>query len=287
MDTYFVYLLALTNNLITITISFLETQSTQVSRYGGVSFDKSVRFSINLTPCSIRSAARMESTGQSGRIHISAETAEELRMGGKGSWIGQREDKVIAKGKGEMQTFWLVEQKKPVASVHSDSSKPTDHTTADDASDSNPDPLLGSSHVRRGISPEANNGSTAKKTLPPKLQRLVKWNADVLVRLLKQIVARRNSIQSLIKAPNVHPRQQTASCSRSGPANGTVIDEVVEVVHLPRFDGRAARNQQDPKTVELEKEVVDQLHNYVTVIASLYRADVPFHNVSIIISISS
>lgn len=92
----------------------------------------------------------------------------------------------------------------------------------------------------------------------------IRWNADVLVRLLKQIVARRNAKaqQSLLKAPRMMAQNSTCSGDGSGP--GTPIDEVKEIIHLPKFDGRAVRNQQDPKTVELDKGVCDQLHNYGT-----------------------
>lgn len=41
------------------------------------------------------------------RIHLSAETAQLLMTAGKGHWVQPREDKVHAKGKGEMSTFWL------------------------------------------------------------------------------------------------------------------------------------------------------------------------------------
>ena len=55
--------------------------------------------------CSQLSASRMESNGMKGRIHCSQETADELIMAGKTSWIKTREDRIIAKGKGEMQTY--------------------------------------------------------------------------------------------------------------------------------------------------------------------------------------
>jgi DNA-binding NarL/FixJ family response regulator len=43
----------------------------------------------------------MESTGIKDRIQISQETADELIAAGKVHWLTPREDKVIAKGKGE------------------------------------------------------------------------------------------------------------------------------------------------------------------------------------------
>ena len=40
-----------------------------------------------------------------GRIHCSQETADQLIMAGKTSWLKTREDRITAKGKGEMQTY--------------------------------------------------------------------------------------------------------------------------------------------------------------------------------------
>ena len=49
----------------------------------------------------------MESNGLRGRIHVSEATAEELRAKQKEHWLVEREDKIVAKGKGEMQTYWV------------------------------------------------------------------------------------------------------------------------------------------------------------------------------------
>ena len=48
----------------------------------------------------------MESTGLRNKIHISQETADLLREAGKGHWIEERKDIVVAKGKGALQTYW-------------------------------------------------------------------------------------------------------------------------------------------------------------------------------------
>ena len=49
----------------------------------------------------------MESTGIPTRIQISQQTADLLIGAGKESWIVPREGTVFAKGKGNMQTYWL------------------------------------------------------------------------------------------------------------------------------------------------------------------------------------
>ena len=50
----------------------------------------------------------MESNGIPGRIHVSQQVAEELEKHGHGRWVQAREDKIHAKGKGEMQTYFVV-----------------------------------------------------------------------------------------------------------------------------------------------------------------------------------
>ena len=56
---------------------------------------------------SVNTAARMESNGQGGRIHVSATTARLLMAAGKQHWLIKREDSVQAKGKGYMETYWV------------------------------------------------------------------------------------------------------------------------------------------------------------------------------------
>jgi hypothetical protein len=51
--------------------------------------------------------ARMESSGQNGRIHVSKEFANLLQKAGKSNWLEERQDKVQAKGKGQLNTYWL------------------------------------------------------------------------------------------------------------------------------------------------------------------------------------
>jgi class 3 adenylate cyclase len=55
----------------------------------------------------MNTASRMESTGLPSTIQVSQETADLLITAGKKSWLTQREDAVIAKGKGELVTFFV------------------------------------------------------------------------------------------------------------------------------------------------------------------------------------
>jgi len=55
----------------------------------------------------MNTASRMESNGIGGRIHVSQQTADELIAKGRVNWLVPREDKIIAKGKGEMHTYWV------------------------------------------------------------------------------------------------------------------------------------------------------------------------------------
>lgn len=62
----------------------------------------------------VNTAARMESNGLPGRIHMSEQTATKLKDAGKSDWVTQREDKIVAKGKGELISFWLCTEIDPV-----------------------------------------------------------------------------------------------------------------------------------------------------------------------------
>lgn len=50
----------------------------------------------------------MESTGQKGRIQVSQATADILTAAGKGHWLTKREELVEAKGKGSLQTYFVM-----------------------------------------------------------------------------------------------------------------------------------------------------------------------------------
>jgi len=51
----------------------------------------------------------------------------------------------------------------------------------------------------------------------------------------------------------------------------SIINEVQEIITLPRFSQKEAEQMPDPNSLELGEDVVNQLHDYVSTVASLYR----------------
>eukprot|EP00522_Entomoneis_paludosa_P000310 CAMPEP_0172474274 /NCGR_PEP_ID=MMETSP1065-20121228/69275_1 /TAXON_ID=265537 /ORGANISM="Amphiprora paludosa, Strain CCMP125" /LENGTH=1243 /DNA_ID=CAMNT_0013232453 /DNA_START=67 /DNA_END=3798 /DNA_ORIENTATION=- len=185
----------------------------------------------------MNTASRMESTGEKGMIQMSQETADYLTVAGKGSWIFPRDEKVVAKGKGRLQTYWLA------------SEGPEHHRTSSTVEEQSVEIVA------------------AQPLQLDKSERLVKWNGDLLLKLLKEIEASRD--------PSVTQRTEESNYESGGieTRQGTVLDEVQEIVHLPNFASKTNRNA---NTIQLAPEVEDQLLSYIGAVAMLYQ-DNPFH----------
>jgi len=200
-------------------------------------------------------ASRMESNGSPSAIHISDETANLLIKAGKAAWIKLREDKIVAKGKGELTTWW-------VNVFSGGGSKSSDM----DCSGSQ---LSGGSNYHANPEDVKENVET-KLLLNSKTKRLIEWNVEVLLRLLRQIEAGRRTSEcqnSLSSRPDE---------SILKPAAGkTVLDEVQEVIEIPKQT--AQRLVADPDEINLDPAVTAQLHDYVENVALMYQ-DNSFHN---------
>jgi Adenylate and Guanylate cyclase catalytic domain len=193
-------------------------------------------------------AARMESNGKRDCIHMSPETTNLLREAGKSAWCEPREDKINAKGKGEMQTYWLA--------VFANDHASTSHYSSNQS-------------AGRGSLDELEcmpEEKQLKRIERSKISRLVGWNTETLLKLLKEIVARRNcTLRNFFmkRSPNEEIYKHIEG--------KMVVDEIKEIITLPKFDRITAMNQQDISTIELDQEVVDQLQDYITAVASLYN----------------
>jgi class 3 adenylate cyclase len=206
----------------------------------------------------MNTTARIESTGEPGRIHISQETADLIIKGGKQAWVQRRAQLVTAKGKGTMQTYWLTLIEEGKGTNHSSDGRSEksiqDYTEINDCINDN------------GI----ESGSKSR-TL-----RLIHWNVEQLLFLLKQVVVHRIAVTAAHSNFSMDALESKVNVS-SYQTNALPLDEVQEIITLPEFDRSASRNRQDPDTVEISPVVMEQLKMYVTWIASMYRAN-PFHN---------
>jgi class 3 adenylate cyclase len=107
-----------------------------------------------------------------------------------------------------------------------------------------------------------------KKQDPDK--HLIEWNVDLFKRMLRQILAHR-------LAEGIETKESMLSMATTIKDGSTVRDELLKIIDFPLFDKQASKLKVDPDTIELSKAVQDQLRDYVSFIASMYR-DNPFHN---------
>lgn len=212
-------------------------------------------------------AEEMERTSAKNKIHVSEATAELLRQAGKIRWLHPRESKIFLKGKGDVQTYYI--SPKDGRSTNGSSSN-TDETEREDHlhSEDEMNALRRQNNALLGVLGTQGQRTQVVK-LPPKIQRLVDWNANVLLRLLKKIEGYRQATSAIKE--HVRDRQHFA-----GP-DATVLDEVQEVVKLPKPSTSNQLINVDLDEVELSPEVVRQLHLLVVKIASMYHNNA-FHN---------
>lgn len=228
----------------------------------------------------VNTASRMESTGVKGRIQISQETADLLVGHGKAHWLKPREDLIVAKGKGEMRTYWLDPHKNkrgsdapmtptatPNASRHSiihdlgspmkDSLRPPIDTASPRRTIEVPKTLV--SGVKEEKVTEVSSG---------KYKRLIDWNTDVLMGYVQDILtktpsSRRSRAEKMVDHAN------------ENPDIAPPFESVAELILLPPFDPYSGSN--DIKSEEILGDLRSSVRDYVATIASMYN-NVPFHN---------
>ena len=205
----------------------------------------------------VNTTARIETTGAKNKIHVSEDTAKILQNAGKGHWLVQRETRVHAKGKGELQTYWLDMKSGPGSTATSISGGGS---------------LNGSEGMDLvKVKPASNKDAETVKN-EEKLARLVSWTTEMLANSLKGVVARRN-------AANKQRDPESVLDMLENKFIGTqeAINEVKEVIDLPQFDAEAAEKTVSASQIELDEQVMVQLHDYVRTIAALYHGNA-FHN---------
>jgi hypothetical protein len=218
---------------------------------GGVLRGERARF--QLFGDTVNTTARIEETGEGGRIHLSKDTAELVMKAGKTHWLQKRANTVSAKGKGEMEAYWLLSKNDDGGSVVSGR-----HAT--------PDIGIFSASMYLPVSRTSNS----LDDIDPRTLRLFDWIVECLATLLRKAVARRNAVELIAEQsrPDIMP----------GMVDGkTFLEEVKEIVVLPEFDSKAHRQERDSESIVLPQAAVEQLRAYVARIGTMYRNN-PFHN---------
>lgn len=183
-------------------------------------------------------AGLIHKSSENNRIHVSEATANLLIQAGKKDWVEQRVDKIHTLEKGELQTFWLNRLRRKGNHDTESRSMAEANTSGDDDEEF------------CGLDSE---------------HRWIEWNTEVLRILLTKIVRRRRDERTgsgEIKVVTVDS------------IDGMPLDEVQEIIELPEFDKDAARREREREDREVPKEVVDQLRDYVTQVASMYEDNV-------------
>lgn len=191
----------------------------------------------------VNTAASMESTCMKGRIQVSEASAELLKQARKDHWLVPREDKVSAKGKGLLSTYWLV--------LKNDVYNGSVASSVEDIADLRP------AHV------DLSNRHNLKEA------RLVDWVADILLEHIKKM--------RMVHERVLHEGDCKEELYYKTPPGKICLDEVQEAIHMPKFDARVMDAALDSSLVEVPTNIVESLQEYVALIAKSYR-DNPFHN---------
>ena len=199
----------------------------------------------------VNTAACVETTGMANRIHMTEQTANLLIAAGKSLWVTKRDDPVHAKGKGELKTYWLQYSAKSRGS----------NVSASDESDI-AETQWGSSSI----------SAAECCDLSKHVQRLVDWNVEQLLRILKQVVAARGHRTT---KSHKRPKFGAQTATRLLEGSTTVLDEFTEIITLPKFDSK--QNTVNPDSIDLEPAVEQQMYKFVSFIARSYHNN-PFHN---------
>lgn len=126
--------------------------------------------------------------------------------------------------------------------------------------------------------------------------RLIDWTVDLLFTQLQKLVTARNTHGSWPRTQRKNSMGSERRSERRGSRNqsstglleeelaaskggGAILEEFSDVIEMPRFDPKTSRKMSlnDENLVYVDIIVKNQLKEYVTRIASMYR-DVPFHN---------
>jgi Adenylate and Guanylate cyclase catalytic domain len=192
----------------------------------------------------MNTASRMESTGIANRIQVSQQTADLLIAAGKEHWLTKRDDLVEAKGKGDLQTYFV--------SVNRDN-------RSDDMSGV-------SGHTGDSFESGVKSVDMQQVVLNvEKRNRSAEWAVELLSRLLKEMTVQRRVARAKVDKDHVIQALE----AQKNAYGHNVLDEVVEIITMGnakiQVTGDAIKNER------LSQKVLDELREFVCTIASLYN----------------
>jgi len=207
----------------------------------------------------IRSTQRPTWKQQGGnRIHISSDTADLLMAAGKGHRLRMRHDKVAAKGKGELTTYWLdLRGESGQSTMSGTSSESYDGATHIEHSPADKGKIMSAIQ-----STEDHHDAMPHKIMNDKINRLIDWN-----------IARREAAGVRAESASRMEELEQEKMYR----DTTVLDEVIDIITLPQFDPSVAHRQKSADRIELGEKVMTQLRDFVQTIAAMYNEN-SFHN---------
>ena len=105
--------------------------------------------------------------------------------------------------------------------------------------------------------------------------RLIEWNCALLMRLLQQVVTRRQTTIANESTPPVPQTEEITALRQQVKENRDMVGEVAEIISMPKFEEVSTTHVETQAMLSLEVE--NQIRSYVAAIATMYR-DNPFHN---------
>lgn len=217
----------------------------------------------------------MESTGRKGCIQVSEETALLLIAAGKGHWVQERPDRVQAKGKGTLRTFWLDPRKRRVGTASSDDDQGIVLSNLKCRREQAREPIMSrqkkmtrSSQSLLTATTAGNDPIISKQSTTmteDRRKRLIDWTTNVLLRYLVNIYKCQEPAESSSKS--IKLVDHTSESSELPP----IFDSVTESLPIPKYDPYKVKRRHDELPAGKLDNLRDQVYAYVYEIASLYN----------------
>ncbi len=257
----------------------------------------------------VNTASRMESTGRINMIQVSPQTANLLKEEGLGKWVVPRENLVAVKGKGEMQTYWLIRSGSSTSSTLSQASIASPVGSPKISKGSNMIWKMNGGQQRRnsmGASnaswetsstgtqsssgsisshPQRRHSNTENSARNSKERRLIEWMVETFMNSLKKIAKHRSR-----NSPTDQSEEFLDGKELSLPVldpEAQIIDEIKEVIPIREKETQTSdasivgtlegRSGSQNNQVAIPRVVERQLRDYITVVSLLYH-DHAFHN---------